>query len=141
MKQAWLTFLLFISLCAGTPDAEAADETVHSSSVRVTPLQNIEVIEIKSEQELVVTHKVKDGRIYVECFLNDFVLSEEKAGSLHEQGEGHLRLYVDDEHVATLFEAAFIIEGLAPGEHTITVSAVKNDRSPYGFDSTFSVTV
>ncbi|MCM3759322.1 hypothetical protein M3212_00835 [Alkalihalobacillus oceani] len=141
MKQMWLTILIFSTICAVSLHVEAADQQVHSSSIRVTPLQNVEVIEIKSEQELVVTHQVKDERIYVECFLNDFMLSEEKAGSLHEQGEGHLRLYVDDEHVATLFEAAFIIEGLAPGEHTITVSAVKNDRSPYGFDSTFSVTL
>ncbi|GAE24120.1 hypothetical protein JCM9140_26 [Halalkalibacter wakoensis JCM 9140] len=113
-------------------------------------LQQLEIISFRStgmvdvkvggSRELTVYHEVKERDVFVECFVPNFTFNE-KAGALHQEGEGHIRLYVNDEHVDTLFEPAFLIKDLPAGEHEIKVVVVKNDYSPYELEEEFEITV
>ncbi|WP_100373321.1 hypothetical protein [Bacillus sp. FJAT-45037] len=79
--------------------------------------------------------------VYVDCLIRGVELKQEKAGATHHEGEGHYRLYLNDQHIDTLFQPSFVIEGLASGEHTIKVELVKNDRSSYDSEDVFNVTI
>ncbi|WP_017727175.1 hypothetical protein [Halalkalibacterium ligniniphilum] len=112
--------------------------------IEVVPLQSIGVVSIntsEAKREMTVHHAVKGSDVYVECFINRFTLAKEQAGSPHKDGEGHLRLSINGKHVDTLYKAAFIIKGLPSGSHEVKIEAVKNDRSPYGMEETFTVTI
>ncbi len=111
--------------------------------ISVTPLYSVGLVDVKATEEdrLKVFYKVENNNVFVECFINHFTFTEDKVGMQHIDGEGHIRLYVDEEHVATLFEGAFVVEGLPPGEHELNVVVVQNDRTPYDFTETWTVTI
>lgn len=121
--------------------AFAHEPAVNQSNLTIISLQSTGVVSVSASDErtLTVTHEVRDGDVYVECFIDGFLFSEEKAGTQHQEGEGHFRLYVDDEHIDTLYQAAFIVKGLSSGDHDIQVVIVKNDRTPYDLEKAVQV--
>lgn len=112
-------------------------------NLTVTSLQSIGIIDVLStnEERFTVVHEEKEGDLFIECFVNDFLFSKEKEGTQHVEGEGHLRLYVNQEHIDTLYKGAFIVKGLPKGQHDVQVMLVKNDRTPYELEETFQVTI
>ncbi|WP_332632222.1 hypothetical protein [Halalkalibacter flavus] len=127
------------TVSANTDIAEKND----LKGLHIVPLQNTGVVRVQigGKRELNVYHEVRQNDLFVECFVNHFSFNQEKAGALHQDGEGHIRLYINDEHVDTLYESAFLIEGIPSGEYEIRVVVVKNDRSPYELEETFVVTI
>jgi len=140
MKLTYLFTSLIILL--GSTIHVQATETLTNQDITITPLQSTGVVHVNTSQqenELKVDYEVSGGDVYVECFVNGFHFNENKAGSLHQENEGHIRLYINDEHVETLYQPAFIIQDLPKGSHEIKVMIVKNDRSPYELEETFMV--
>lgn len=129
----WMLFSILLSLSITNSTAE--------NDITVIPLTNVGVIDISSEQQFHVEHRVDGSDVYVECYLHPFTFTEEKVGMLPVEGEGHLRLYKDDEHVATIFSGAFIIQGLEEGEHELKLVVAHNDHTSYGLEKTFKVTI
>lgn len=113
------------------------------SEMTVIPLQNVDIVDVAvtGERSFEVAHYVNGDKIFVECYVSDFTYAEDNYGSLPNDGEGHLRLYVDDEHVATLFTGAFIIKQLPKGEHELKIVVAHNDHSSYGLEKTIAVTI
>lgn len=141
MKYLFALNLFVISLVVSSINVQAIENSLQELSI--IPLQSTGVIQITSQETnvLEVEYKVRGKDVYVECFVNGFYFNEEKAGSLHQENEGHIRLYIDDEHVDTLYQPAFIIQDLQKGEYEVKVVIVKNDKSPYDMEETFTVTV
>lgn len=107
-----------------------------------TNVQDIEImIKTNKSRTMTVEHEVKEQDIYVECKINDFTFTKERAGHTHKDGEGHLQLFIDGQKVDDLFQPSFIIKGLPSGEHIIKLVLVRNDREPYGVEEEFSVQV
>ncbi|WP_156323911.1 hypothetical protein [Bacillus sp. JCM 19034] len=51
-------------------------------------------------------------------------------------------MYVDDEHIATVFEPAFYMRDLPKGDHEIKIQVIQNDHTPYeGLEEVLSITV
>ncbi|WP_148296802.1 hypothetical protein [Halalkalibacter akibai] len=121
------------SLCVQAAELESLE------NVKIVPLQSTGVVNISPSRNMEVNYDKKEDWVYVECFVDGFKFTENKVGSLHQEGEGHIRLYINDEHVDTLFQPAFIIENLPEGEHVVKVVVVKNDRSPYDLEESFTV--
>ncbi|WP_227935698.1 hypothetical protein [Alkalihalobacillus deserti] len=121
-----------------------ANNSSYLHQLTIVPLQSTGVIHVDTIQEpnvLEVDHKVSESDVYVECFVNGFHFNQNKVGSLHQENEGHIRLYINDEHVDTLYQPAFIIRDLPKGEYEVKVVIVKNDRSPYDMEETFTITI
>ncbi len=95
--------------------------------------------EEENEERLIVKYDVKDGDIYVECFVKDFAFRKEKAGSLKQEGEGHIQLYINDNKVDSIFTSSFIIKSLPIGTYKIKIELVHNDYSSYGVIEEFEV--
>lgn len=141
MNRLFFTFPVIILIVFSVQQVAVGQQL--SEELTVVPMKSIGLIDVtfSKEQEIALLHNVRDGNVFVECFVNDFSYSEERAGKLHVEGEGHLRLYVNDELLATLYEGAFLIEGLPKGKHTIQIKLIKNDRTPYEAEETIEVTI
>lgn len=61
---------------------------------------------------------------------SNFRLAPENASSDHVDGEGHMRLYIDGEQVARLYETWTQMPPLAAGIHEIKVDLRTNDHAP-----------
>ncbi|ARK31126.1 hypothetical protein [Halalkalibacter krulwichiae] len=139
-KLFFISFLLFN--CISTNVYAGNEEFI--DQIHIVPIQSTGIVNIDTQREgldLEVDHDVKSGNVYVECFLNHFRFKEDKVGALHEEGEGHIRLYINDEHVDTLYQSAFIIEELPKGEYEIKIVVAQNDRSSYGLEKEFTVMI
>ncbi|MDT8859151.1 hypothetical protein N0O92_02825 [Alkalihalobacillus sp. MEB130] len=111
--------------------------------LHIIPIHNTGIVQVQTgkQKDLTMKHEIQGNHLFVECFVNDFHFNEKKAGALHQEGEGHIRLYINDEHVDTLFEPAFLIEDMPSGEYEIKVVLVKNDYSPYEIEQSISITM
>ncbi len=142
MKQL-IVFLMCSGLICFIPinGVFASVPVTNQTSVTIIPLQSTGVISVTASEErkMTVQYDIRENQLFVECLINGFLFSEEKAGTQHKEGEGHLRLYIDEEHIDTLYQPAFIVEGLSKGKHDIKVIIVKNDRTPYELEETFQV--
>ncbi|OLS37357.1 hypothetical protein BTR22_07720 [Alkalihalophilus pseudofirmus] len=113
-------------------------------SISIKPLYRslpIEVISGSSEPQISLSYSLRENDVFIDCVIRGVVVTEEKEGALHQDAEGHYRLYINDEHASTLFTNSFVIEGLPRGEHTIRVVLVKNDRTPYGSEDSVTITL
>ncbi|KHF40808.1 hypothetical protein [Halalkalibacter okhensis] len=136
--------LIFISIFSPIVSANSDfTENNDLQDLHIVPFQNTGVVQIQvgGKRELDVYHEVRQNDLFVECFVNHFSFNHEKAGALHQEGEGHIRLYINDEHVGTLYEPAFLIEDLSSGEYEIRVVVVKNDLTSYELEESFVVTI
>ena len=61
---------------------------------------------------------------------SNFRLAPGNASTGHVDGEGHMRLYVDGEQVARLYETWYQMPPLAPGIHEVKVDLRTNDHAP-----------
>jgi uncharacterized cupredoxin-like copper-binding protein len=67
----------------------------------------------------------------VSAIIHDFTLDADSTGdSENVGGEGHWDLFLDDELVESVAEPTYMLEDLAPGEHTIRVELKNNDGTP-----------
>ncbi|WP_096199231.1 hypothetical protein [Bacillus sp. FJAT-45350] len=134
------------SLLFGSGQAFGCEKLEDESlkSVQVESLHRQQAIEVsveKKERSLKVNHQVKGKDVYIECIVNDFSFSKDNAGKLHNEGEGHLQLYVDGQKVDSIYQAAFIVKGLPQGNHEIKVELVRNNHEPYGIEEEFTVSI
>ncbi|WP_144450668.1 hypothetical protein [Halalkalibacter nanhaiisediminis] len=141
MKRITFLFMIVCFIPLNTTFAE--ESIINHSSLTIAPLQSIGIVKVvaSDEQKLIVNHNIFNQELLIECFINGFRFSKEKAGTKHQEGEGHLRLYIDGEHIGTLYEAAFVINGLPRGEHDIQIAVVKNDRTPYEMEETIHIRI
>ncbi|NEU29492.1 hypothetical protein GN156_01650 [bacterium LRH843] len=141
MKR-FIFFILFSSICLFSSN-QVYTESIENYHLTVIPLQSTGIVNVRAsdKMDLEITHELRGEELYIECFINGFLFSEEKAGMQHIEGEGHLRLYVDGNHIDTIYQPAFIVKGLEKGEHDIQVVLVKNDRSLYELEETFQIKI
>ncbi|WP_247103826.1 hypothetical protein [Halalkalibacter sp. APA_J-10(15)] len=115
-----------------------------NENVLVEPVLHVGDINIDKGNplNLDVNYNLKDNQLYVECLLSGFSFGQNEVGSLHQDNEGHLRIYLNDEHIATLFERAFYLKNLPNGEHEVLVQVVQNDHTPYnGVDEVITISI
>jgi hypothetical protein len=140
MKKVICIAPIVLSMTMGS--IAAASTIGETLEIEVVPIQSTGIITVENkESKLTMEHEIRGKSVFIECFVNQFHFTKEKVGTLHQEGEGHIRLYINDEHVDTLYEPAFIINDLPSGEYEIKVVIVKNDRSPYELEETILVTI
>jgi hypothetical protein len=138
----FIFFTITMLFFAGLVPIIQASEVSSLEQVTIVPLQSTGVIQVTTSPSLLkVDYYKKENDVFIECFINGFTFNRDKAGSLHQEGEGHLRLYINNEHVETLYQPAFIIEGLQKGDYEIKIVIVKNDRTPYNMEETLNITI
>lgn len=64
----------------------------------------------------------------------NFTFAPERASTGNVEGEGHGHIYVDGEKVGRVYGDWFHLDGLAPGDHEVTVDLNANDHSALEFD-------
>ncbi|MFA9456210.1 hypothetical protein ACERJO_05480 [Halalkalibacter sp. AB-rgal2] len=134
-----VTISLFVILIMMSTSVLAENE-----NVLVEPVLHVGDINIDKGNplNLDVNYNLKDNQLYVECQLSGFSFGQNEVGSLHQDNEGHLRIYLNDEHIATLFERAFYLKNLPNGEHEVLVQVVQNDHTPYnGVDEVITISI
>ncbi|MCK0470636.1 hypothetical protein MW695_04510 [Alkalihalobacillus sp. APA_J-10(15)] len=134
-----VTISLFVILIMMSTSVLAENE-----NVLVEPVLHVGDINIDKGNplNLDVNYNLKDNQLYVECLLSGFSFGQNEVGSLHQDNEGHLRIYLNDEHIATLFERAFYLKNLPNGEHEVLVQVVQNDHTPYnGVDEVITISI
>ena len=102
------------------------DRRTNLSLVRDEPAEAIE------PHPSVSVRLVKDpaGGWSLHAVPSNFRLAPESASTGHVDGEGHMRLYVDGEQVARLYETWFQMPPLPAGTHEIKVDLRTNDHAP-----------
>ncbi|MCY3616494.1 MAG: hypothetical protein OXG66_02370 [Acidimicrobiaceae bacterium] len=102
------------------------DRRTNLSLVRDDPAEAIE------PHPSVSVRLVKDpaGGWSLHAVPSNFRLAPENASTGHIDGEGHMRLYVDGEQVARLYETWFQMPPLPAGTHEIKVDLRTNDHAP-----------
>lgn len=137
MYRIMLMLLLFLFSMSIHTNAKI-DSIVIEPIFHVGPV----LIEKGNPLQLKVDYELEDQQLFVECQLNGFLFNPEAVGTLHQENEGHIRVYVDHEHVATVFEPVFYIQNLPKGDHEVKIQVVQNDHTPYeGLEEIFSITV
>ncbi|KKI93958.1 hypothetical protein WQ54_01530 [Bacillus sp. SA1-12] len=99
----------------------------------------IEVVSQNRESSFMIKHHVRNRSVYVECYIPNFKFK--KTGGNKVAGEGHLSVYVDGKKVDDMNTAAFVVKGLEPGNHVMTVEVVHNDSSSYNLKKTLEVNI
>lgn len=140
VKLLFAIFVMSINLSNGF----ISDGPVNSATTKTLPFDDdyehvITSFEQKDER-LTVKYDVKDKDIYVECVVKDFTFSKDHAGSLKQDGEGHIQLFINGNKVDSIFTPSFIIKALPTGTYTIKIELVHNDYTPYGISQEFEVT-
>ncbi|WP_332689962.1 hypothetical protein [Halalkalibacter lacteus] len=142
MKKIIYVAPIVLTMTLGAIATVCAEEEPNLEVVKVVPIQSTGMVTVaNNDSKLMIDYDIREQSVFIECFVNQFHFKKEKVGMLHQEGEGHIRLYINDEHVDTLYEPAFIINDLPSGEHEIKVVIVKNDRSPYDMEETILVTI
>ncbi|MCY3643131.1 MAG: hypothetical protein OXG41_06065 [Acidimicrobiaceae bacterium] len=102
------------------------DRRTNLSLVRDDPAEAIE------PHPSVSVRLVKDpaGGWSLHAVPSNFRLAPENASTGHIDGEGHMRLFVDGEQVARLYETWFQMPPLQAGTHEIKVDLRTNDHAP-----------
>jgi hypothetical protein len=137
MKIFFAILLMSMNLMTGTISNEKENIVV----TRSIPFDDdFSLIVTNSDDErLNVKYDVKEKDIYVECNVKNFSFNKEKAGSLKQEGEGHIQLYLNNNKVDSIFTPSFIIKDLPIGVYKIKVELVHNDYTPYGIYEEFEV--
>ncbi len=102
------------------------DRRTNLSLVRDDPAEAIE------PHPSVSVRLVKDPAVgwSLHAVPSNFRLAPENASTGHVDGEGHMRLFVDGEQVARLYETWFQMPPLPAGTHEIKVDLRTNDHAP-----------
>ncbi|WP_209125487.1 hypothetical protein [Alkalihalobacillus sp. BA299] len=136
-----LQLFFVMIICFISSVVQATDDL---QEIRIIPMHGNGVVQVSVSKEkrlMTVNHEVKGTDVYVECVIDQFTFTKEKAGKNHVDGEGHVQLFVDGQRVDSIYQAAFIIKGLPSGEHTIKIEVVKNDYELYGISEEFTVQI
>ncbi|WP_088104979.1 hypothetical protein [Halalkalibacter urbisdiaboli] len=133
-----LTILIAFSTNIGYAEVPLREQ------IEIVPLQSMGVINVvagEKDRTMTVNHEIRDGDVYIECLIHPFTFTKEKVGHAHKDGEGHIRLYINNKHVDSIFRPAFIIKGLPTGNHEIKIEVAKNDKTPYDLEETFTISI
>lgn len=142
--RIWMIAIIMIFFFFGYHQAIACEKLKANelSNLRIQFIYRQNPIHISLEEKnltLKVQHEVKGNDVYIECIVSNFTFNKENES--HQEGEGHLILYIDGQKVDELFQPAFIAKGLPSGTHRIKLEFVRNDRQPYGLVEEFSVVI
>lgn len=104
-------------------------------------LMDSDAVEVAKQtgRQLFVNHHIKGSNIYIECFVPNFIFTDQRGQKVN--GEGYLNLYVDEKKTDEIHTAAFIIKGLEKGTHTISLELLHNDSTKYHLKKTWNVSV
>lgn len=145
-RNIWmLTLSIFvISMMAGCQNDVPKPETnlklipmVHASTYK---LDSIPVLKQNSNEipSLFVQYKAKGNKIMVECILTGISFRE----SDHSKEKlGKMLVWVDGKKYQEVSTAAFIIKGLAPGNHKLKLEVIDLKNQPYGLTKEFMVNI
>ncbi|MEH7382400.1 hypothetical protein V7138_18205 [Bacillus sp. JJ1533] len=98
-----------------------------------------EISEVERERTIQVEHHIRGNDVYLECIIPNFTFKQ--SGGQKKDGEGHLNVLIDGERTEKVSTAAFIIKGLATGEHTLKIQVVHNDLTNYQLEHTIHVQI
>jgi hypothetical protein len=91
-----------------------------------------------SNRSLFVQHKIKDGRVFVECILTGISFREQDHAG---QDVGKLEVWVDGKKTNEVTSAVFILKDLTPGDHKVKLEVVNLKNEPYGLTKEFLVNI
>lgn len=86
-------------------------------------------------EKMVVHHLVKGNKVFVECRVKDYSFREDSQGKL-----GKILLEVDGQKYE-YSSAAFVIEGLKAGNHTINLSVIDAVNKTTKYQKSFQVMI
>ncbi|MGN7398715.1 hypothetical protein ACTHO0_02580 [Cytobacillus praedii] len=89
-----------------------------------------------SKEEFFVKHKVEGRNVMIECIIQGITFRE-TAGN----NKGKIILYVDGKKEEEISSAAFIVKGLLPGTHRLTLEVTTEESSSVIMKKEFDVTI
>ncbi|TCJ06105.1 hypothetical protein [Cytobacillus praedii] len=89
-----------------------------------------------SKEEFFVKHKVEGGNVMIECIIQGITFRD-TAGN----NKGKIILYVDGKKEEEISSAAFIVKGLLPGTHRLTLEVTTEESSSVIMKKEFDVTI
>lgn len=138
MNHRWVTMLLFLLITACTNDKpEPEGFKFHQKENKQAKMV---VGAMKNEsRNFQVRHHVNGNNVYVECYIPNFTFNGQKQSK--KEGEGHLMVFVDGKKMSDIYSAAFVIKGLAKGNHLIKVELAYNDSTSYKLSKEWKVNI
>lgn len=131
MKIGYLFLMSFLLIGCQSSNVEVIPQ--HSQYMAVEVVSNQQ-----SQKEMTVRERVKGNDIYVECIVSDFKFSTRKN---KDDGDGFIKLYLNNKKIDEIYSAAFIIKGVPTGTHEIKLELVSNEGKPLGIEDTFEVSL
>lgn len=128
-------FLLLTGCGSDIPDPEVKP---HKEAVNNVISSNLAVqasITYRDDKNMDVHHLVKGNKVFVECRVKDYSFREDSQGKL-----GKIVLEVDGEKYE-YSSAAFVIEGLKAGKHTINLSVIDEASKTMQYQKSFQVMI
>jgi hypothetical protein len=100
----------------------------------------VEASAVLNENNLTIRHHVKEKDVYVEVIIPGFNFSS-PTQKKKVNGEGYVKLYLNEKQIDEIYQAAFIVKGLPAGKHNLKFELVQNDSTSYGINEEITVTI
>ncbi|SDG94023.1 hypothetical protein SAMN05192534_10181 [Alteribacillus persepolensis] len=115
--------LLFLMTLSFVPLISVqAFEVMDIDDNRAAPVMKMKGIQT---DDWTLQYKLKGKNLYIECVIPDFSLAKKEKG-----GDGYVLVEMNGQAAAEMHQAAFIMKGLPPGKHSITIRPVPYDGTP-----------
>ena len=75
-------------------------------------------------EPVVVNHRTKGSDVYVECLIPNFSFDEENQDKEY---HGYIDVYLDGKKHQSVQKAAFIVQNLPEGKHTVRLDIMRED--------------
>ncbi len=82
------------------------------------------VVAREKAEPVVVNHRTKGSDVYVECLIPNFTFDEENQDKEY---HGYIDVYLDGKKHLSVQKAAFIVQNLPEGKHTIRLDIMRGD--------------
>ncbi len=136
-----ISLVCFLAVVACDTDDPKPPEASFLSTKMISFIDEaIEASATLDENNVTVRHHVKGNNVYVEVIVPNFNFSSSDKKS-NVNGEGYIKLFLNDKQVDEIHQAAFIVRGLPTGKHNLKVVLVKNDATSYGIEQEMSVVI
>jgi hypothetical protein len=103
--------------------------------VAILPVNNLNSTENPS---LFVQYQRRGGNILIECILTGISFRD---SNQTKKKQGKMVVWIDGKRSHEVTSAAFIIKGLAPGDHKLKLEVVHLNNQPYGLEKEIMVNI
>jgi hypothetical protein len=127
-------FCIVVVGCGSDLPKSALNRDIHFEDANVVPVLKLEHQPVKPA--FFIRYSIKESKVFVECILSDISFRSD-----NHKKRGKLILSVDGKKTNEIDSPIFIIKGLSPGNHRITVEVVSLENNSYDLKREFNVSI